>query len=97
MIIWQNTRVGRLIQIMRTPTIRWMKTAVPITAVGWKTGINNRQNRTTHQPVYTGSYDAQGNSRSFGRQDGEPFYNGNPQNRPPEYGMNENGVISLQL
>ena len=42
---------------------------------------------------FTGSYDAQGNSRSFGRQEGEPFYynNSNQQNRPPEYGMNENG------
>ena len=40
---------------------------------------------------FTGSYDAQGNSRSFGWQDGNQPGTGNQNNRPPEYGMNENG------
>ncbi len=40
---------------------------------------------------FTGSYDAQGNSRRFGWQDGNPSGSGNQHNRPPEYGMNENG------
>ncbi len=40
---------------------------------------------------FTGSYDAQGNSRSFGWQDGNQPGTGNQHNRPPEYGMNENG------